>query len=103
MKLMHSVGEVVFFQYFLGIALLRGYQWSPWVPITIVSLSVAVFKVSLLHVWFLDVDEMLLTVAQAGVFVGGGCCFLMWKSKSFVPPLLAHLSLTFIPLLRGLA
>ena len=103
MKTLHSVGEVFFFQYFLGLTLLRGFQWSPWLPIVLVSSSVAIFKVSLLHVWFMDFDIMVLTVAQAGVFVGGGCLFFMWKSKSLVPPMIAHLTITFIPLLRGLA
>ena len=103
MKVMHSVGEVMFFQFFVGAALLRGFQWSPWMPLMMVSISVAVFKVSLLHVWFMDIDQMVLTVTQAGIFVGGGCFYFMWKTKSFIPPLLAHLSLTFIPLLRGLA
>jgi len=103
MKLMHSVGEVIFFQFFLGLALLRGFQWTPWVPLVMVSLSVAVFKMSLMHVWFMDTNVMILTTAQAGVFVGGACFLLMWRSKSYIPPLLAHLALTFIPLLRGLA
>ena len=64
------------------------------------SLGVAIFKMSLLYVWFMETEMMLLVALQAGVFIGGGGLFLFWKSKSWVPPLIAHLTLTFIPMLH---
>ena len=103
MKVTHSLGEVFFFQFFLGLALLRGFRWTPYLPATIVIVLFALFKVSYLNIWYMPLDMMLITCLQIGVFIGGGCFVFMWKSKSFIPPLLAHLALTLIPLLRGLS
>ena len=102
MKIIHSLGEVMFFQFFLGVALLRGFRWTPYLPATIVVLLFALFKISYLNIWYMPLNAMLINSLQIGVFIGGACFLFMWKSKSFIPPLLAHLALTFIPLLRGL-
>ena len=102
MKLIHSLGEVVFFQFFLGAALLRGFSWSPYIPVILLSILVAIFKLSYLNIWYMPTTMMVISILQIGIFIGGGCFIFMWKSKSYFPPLLAHLALTFIPMLRGL-
>ena len=79
---------------------LRAFRWGFIGPVIGVSLGVALFKMSLLYVWFMETEAMLLVALQAGVFIGGGGLFFFWKSKSWVPPLIAHLTLTFIPMLH---
>ena len=103
MKVAHSLGEVIFFQFFLGVALLRGFRWSPYFPIFIVSTLFALFKLSYLNIWYMPLESMIFSILQIGIFIGGGCAFFMWKSKSYLPPLLAHLTLTLLPVLRGLS
>ena len=51
----------------------------------------------------MPIEVMIFSTLQIGIFIGGGCAYFMWKSKSYVPPLIAHLTLTIIPVLRGLS
>lgn len=103
MKLAHCVSEVLFFQFYVGLALLRGFKWSPFLPTIGIILALMIFKMSMLNIWFMPLETMLLTSLQIGIFIGGIPLLFMWKSKSFTPPLVAHLALTIVPLIRGLS
>jgi tetratricopeptide (TPR) repeat protein len=103
MKIAHSLGEVIFFQFFIGISLLRGFNWTPYLPTLGVVVLMGIFKLSYLNVWYMEFDMMLLSILQIGLFIGGGCFLFMWKTKSFIPPIIAHLALTLIPMIRGIS
>ena len=103
MKALHSLSEISFFTCYLGLAFLRGFKWNPVIPTIAVTAAMVAFKISYLNIWCMEMLPMLLTSLQIGIFIGGIPILLLWKSKSIIPPLLAHLALTFVPLIRGLS
>jgi tetratricopeptide (TPR) repeat protein len=102
MKVLHVFAEQIFFIFFIGISLLKSFKGNFLITLPISIVLFACYKLSFFSIWHQNSTTMALSMLQIGVFIGGGCFALMWKSKGMLAPLLAHLMITFVPLLRGL-
>ena len=102
MKGIHVLTEQAFFTFFLGLALLKGFEWRPVFPVMISILAFSLYKGSFLYISYLEPRMISIQLLQVGVFIGGGSMLLLWKSRGVLAPILAHVTLTLIPLLKGM-
>lgn len=96
---LHTLAEQLTFTTLLCGALFKNTRGLPFSALLSATAVFTLYRLSYIHLWYLSLDQMALSVLQAGLFIGGVTFFLAWKTRSMLPPLIAHLSLTITPAL----
>lgn len=93
----HTLVEQLVFTGLLGGIL---FKHTRGLPISSLLAAIGVFtlyRLSYAYFWYLPSEQMTLNLLQIGIFVGGATTFLAWKTRSFLPPFVAHFALTITP------
>jgi len=96
---LHSLAEQLCFTGLLGGALLKHSRGLPIASLIAGVVVFALYRLSYIYLWHIPTDQMLLSVAQMALFVGGASLLMAWKTRSLIPPIVAHLTLTLTPAL----
>ena len=103
MKGVHSLTEVGVFVILLGIILLKAFKGQYTLPLLILVVLFGIYKLSFFYIWSLgDVASISMNIFKISIFLGGIPFYLLWKSKGILAPLLAHLLITYIPIIKTL-
>jgi len=96
---LHTGAEQLAFTALLCGALFKGSRGLPLSALISATVVFTLYRLSYTYLWFLPAGDMVFSATQMGLFVGGASFFLLWRSRSLLPPLIAHLTLTITPAL----
>ena len=103
MKGIHSFTEVGVFVILFGFILLKAFKDQYLIPLVILVLVFGIYKLSFFYIWSLgDLVGMSMTIFKISIFLGGVPFYLLWRSKGILAPCVAHVMITFLPIVKTL-
>lgn len=100
MSCLHVLAEQLFFFGFVGRALLAQLD-NKVAAVGLTAVAYGLYQLSFFAVLNQPLANTFLDVTQIGVFVGGGCALLMWRSGGLLAPFMAQFVLNLIMILRS--
>jgi hypothetical protein len=104
MKGVHSLTEVGVFVIIFGVILLKAFKDQYLIPLLILIVTFGVYKLSFFYIWSLgDATSISMNIFKISIFLGGIPFYLLCKSKGIIAPLVVHILITFIPIIKTLS
>lgn len=100
MSCLHVLAEQLFFFGFVGRALLAQLD-NKVAAVGLTAVAYGLYQLTFFAVLNQPLANTFLDVTQIGVFVGGGCALLMWRSGGLLAPFMAQFVLNLIMILRS--
>jgi tetratricopeptide (TPR) repeat protein len=104
MALVHVLAEQIFFFWFLGRVLLKGFEDVKPAGVALLAVLYGVYQLTFFAVFNAEgasVMSMLQDVGRLGAFVGGAYGVLLWRSGGILAPLVAHLAMYTVMVLTA--